>query len=321
MAKKYLFIKAQPNDAKHWANVTNGMNLMNVGSAMYPKFEDAPDQLDHFTRREMRPSVSKSTANHIDAAKTPLQFGYRAFGSLSEDIATGIDTDMMMAKLDEMNYPHAFVSYGYFFDTENTEAVPADKIIKGSVYFCRDADGKIINAKKGTQLTSNWGDGRFKFATWYTMFKVTHDIYYLIINPELANIYENVELEHGDTVYSVMDAHDGTLNDMILKPSFGKGSVHMSDNLVLATGKTFKIDPYGETPFRYRYGYDCKSMDLRVKTNLKYKTNDDGSLTFEPPADGVIGYVYFRVPVTSAIIDQSSLGVDAVRRSYIVVKS
>ena len=319
MSKKYVFIKAQPNDAKHWSNVTNGINLMNVGSPMYPKFEDSPDQIDHFTRREMRPSISVATAPHV---KTALQFGYRAFGSLNEDIVAGIDTDTMIKALDNMNYPHAFVGYGYFFDTENTEAVPADKIITGSVYFGRDEDGHVINVKKGTKLASNWGDGRFKFATWYTMFKISSDMYYLVINPQLANIYENIEVEGDGVVYSVMDAHDGTLNDTMLKPTFGKGSVHMSDNLVLATGKSFKIDPFGETPFRWRWkDFDCKSIDLRVKTNLKYKTNDDGSMTFEPPKDGVIGYIYFRVPVTSAIIDQSSLGVDSVRRSYIVVKS
>jgi hypothetical protein len=317
MANKYVFIKAQPNDAKHWSNVTNGMNLLNVGSALHPKYADAPDQIDHFTRREMRPSVSTATAPHV---KTALQFGYKAFGTLSEDVVAGIETDLMIKTLDDMNYPHAFVSFGYFFDTENTEAVPTGKIITGSVYYARDKDGHIINVKKGNKLVSNWGDGKYKFATWYTMFKITHDIYYMVINPQLANIYENIETEGDGVVYSVMDAHEGTLNDMILHPSFGKGSLHMSDNLVLATGKSFKVDPFAESPFRYRYDYDCKAIDLRVKTNLKYKTNDDGSLTFESPEAGVIGYIYLRVPVSSAIIDQSSLGVDSVRRSYIVVK-
>lgn len=322
MAKKYVFIKAQPNDAKHWANIYNGINLMNTGTALNPKFGDAPDQVDTFVRREMRPSLSRASGKGIDPSVTPLQFGYKAFGSLSEDMVTGVDHTLMMEKLDGMDYPHAFAAYGYFFDTENTEAVPSDKIIENSIYFGRNKEGNIINLKTGRQLASNWTDGRFKFAVWFVMLKVTSDMYYIVIDPQLANIYENIETEHNDIIFSVMDAHDGTLCDTILKPTFGRGSLHMSDNLVIASGKTFKVDPYGESVFRWRYtDYNCKDIDLRVKTNLKYKTNDDGSLTFDQPADGQIGYIYMRVPVTSDIIDQASLGVDSVRRSYIVVKS
>jgi hypothetical protein len=321
MANKYVFIKAQPNDAKHWMNVYNGINLMNVGTNINPKFGESPDQIDTFIRREMRPSIARSTAPTVDATKTPLQFGYKAFGQLTEDFVEGIDHELMMSKLDSMEYPHAFVGYGYFFDTENTEAVATSKIITNSVYFCRDEEGHIINAKTGRRMQSNWNDGRYKFAVWYVMLKITSDMYYMVVDPTLANIYENIEVTHDDAVFAVMDAHDGTLNDTILKPTFGRGSLHMSDNLVVATGKSFKVDPFGESVFRWRYtDYDCKSIDLRVKTNLKYKSNDDGSMTFEPPEDGQIGYIYMRVPVKSAIIDQASIGVDSVRRSYIVVK-
>lgn len=321
MSKKYVFIKAQPNDAKHWMNVYNGINLMNTGTNINPSFGLAPDHIDTFTKREMRPSLSKASAPTVDADKTPLQFGYKAFGQLTEDFVAGVDHELMMSKLDEMNYPHSFVGFGYFFDNEMTEAVPTDKIITGSVYFARDEEGHIINAKTGRRMTSNWGDGNYKFAIWYVMLKITSDIYYVVMDPTLANIYENVELEHNDVIFSVMDAHDGTLNDTVLKPTFGRGSLHMSDNLVVASGKSFKVDPFGESVFRWRYkDYDCSAIDLRVKTNLKYKTNADGSLTFDPPKEGQVGYIYMRVPVKSDIIDQASLGVDSIRRSYIVVK-
>lgn len=318
MAKKYVFIKAQPNDAKHWMNVYNGINTMRDTQNT---FKETPHQVDTYARREIRPSICKSDFDHVDAAVTPLSFGYKAMGQLTEDLVAGINHTLMMESLDKMDYSHAFAAYGYVFDSPLTEGVAADKIIEQSVYFGRNEEGKLINLKTGREMSPNWEEDRFKIATWFVMLKITSDIYYIVVDPTLANIYENIETEHNDIVFTVMDAHDGTLNDTILKPIFGRGSLHMSDNLVIATGKTFKVDPYGEGVFRYRYkNYDCNNFDLRVKTNLKYTTNADGSLKFDAPADGQVGYIYFRIP-SAPIIDQASIGVDSIRRSYIVVKS
>ena len=318
MSKKYVFIKAQSNDSKFWSNIYNGMNLMNVGTDKNPKLADTPNQIDTFTRREMRPSIALSTNPESEEA---LQFGYRAFATLNEDIAAGIKTEMMIDALDAMDYPHAFVSFGYLFDEPNTEAVPTDKIITGSVYFGRDKDGKIINIATGREIQANWDEDVHKFALWYTMLKVSNDMYYLVVNPDLANIYENIETEENNIVYSVIDTHDGTLCNTILKPAFSREAKELSDNIVTVS-KAFKVDPYRNSVFGFRYtDYDKSAIDLRIESNLEFKVEEDSTISFKAPKKGELGYIYFRIPVASDIIDQYSQGTDSIRKSYIVLKA
>jgi len=311
MSKKYIFIKAQ-EDAKHWLNIYNGINIkwpdgQNGGNA-----EAFESDIDFYSRREMRPSL------HLDEETNNLAFGYKAFGQLADDIVTQIDLPLMMEYLDNGG---AAVGYGYYFDSEFTEAVPSDKIIPNSIYFSRDAEGKVINIKKNREIVSNWGDGNYKFACWFILIKATTDIYYLVMNPQMSGLYEKIEYSNDTEVVRVLDAHDGTLQQAILSPSIGRGAVNIADNVILATGKTgFKLDPLGEGVFKLYYkDFDVSSLDVRLKTNLKYTKNDDGSYKFSQPEDGQIGYIYFRIP-TTGLLDYSSKDTDALRKSYIVIK-
>jgi hypothetical protein len=120
-------------------------------------------------------------------------------------------------------------------------------------------------------------------------------IYYIIPNPELMGIATNIDQASNEEIrYMGVDAHFGSVGDLIFRPSFSSNALEISPTKVVA-GDKFHLTPFERGIFRFSYNETVPKVKIKVHTNLDY-TQDEltNKITFEFKPGQETGYINIK---------------------------
>jgi hypothetical protein len=306
--KKTVFIQSLPHFPTPWGDAKNAWNQWSnfKGLGMWQSGEFT-HQISSFSNQ--RYSILIDT-HPTDPYKLILQkHGINAnkFGQIN--FSTEIDMKVCFDYLDQ-NPSARTVAFGYHLNPE--DKIPTGDVFNGSSWFTR----KVVE-------TATVGDDKFddhiqaplvklpseesyhaegvdestdSFLIWFFVYRAAElPIYYIIPNPDLMGVATHFEHSRGDVRYRVVDAHFGTIGDLIFRPKFSSDISVMSPNKLFSHKDTFEVYPFEGGIFDWAYKEDVPKVHIKVLTDLKYERDPDtNKLKFTWPDDRKQGFINIR---------------------------
>ena len=316
---KKIFIRFETPDGTSWADCIECLNTFYEGSTDQTvtrdvsKIRDYSQIVSTYTRIDNRMRMFKTRpagTSHISIG-IPTQF-------LNQSIAiNNINTEDLISVLDNPAYQSAYFAF-------NHTGIPDIKtvdIIPNSTWFARNSvSGKIENAITGELVETS--EDTLKLSIWFTVFRIKdNDIYYLVVNPNLLALNEDVSGTHGDTDYLVLTSHDGSFRNGVFSPTVDSGSRLISENIIVTSGDTVTIDTLGNS---YIHGFDGTKLaqDQLPKVNLLVDSpstytvdNNIISITVDKP----VTYLTYKW-VTGTPLDYTVTGGESLIYNLVIIK-
>jgi hypothetical protein len=322
--KKTVLIQSTPHWPTAWGDSLQAWNVASIFS--FPSthiIRDYRQQLGFWTKNSFNIilDVDKQDANYI-------KLGHFFTQKNSSDMMTKrIDIRDAIAYLD--NDPQVRTcALGTFFDDSEVGSSQMN-MISNARFFARAPHPVIANTPEKLEeyLDSkffyldnpaeerNPTSGRVNCLCWFFMYKaVDLPIYYIIPNPDLLGIDSNIDQSSNDDIrYMGIDAHFGSVGDIIFRPGFSSNVKELSPTKIVA-GDKFHIVPFEKGVFGFAYNEVVPKVSVKVHTNLNFvRDPETNKVTFEFKEGQDQGYVHLRWnSATIMDITQSSRSLDLI---------
>lgn len=269
MNKKF-YVRYETPDGDNWASVMARLNMTNtefVIDADPDRTHDYEQLISAYFHRDYRMQIFKTISSD---PKSFLSIGSPS-GITDQTVSiSAIDFDVIETSLSSGKYLSVFFA---FYDDGRDGFVSDLDTVTQSDYFGRNKEtGKVENIKTGQVLD----EGSVKLSLWYNVVKIgNNDIYYLIANPNLVAITQNISGTFNGVDYQEMFTFDGDLSVAIFKPLVVSGGKIVGTDNIAAFGDTLTIDVTGNSVLVRGQGNPSPNVDLVVDTSVPYNVENN----------------------------------------------
>ncbi len=311
---KQVFIKVQSSVGQSWADAIESINAYSVGLS-----DDPVQSLKNERNYDQKANVYTQIANLIKLSPTgDGNFTVQIAVPRGEDGIKTINMSEAFTALTPSNGSYESVQYGYIFEKEGK--VKDVEVIENSRFFARDPDSKrFVDAITGEELSDS---DTVEMAVWLTMYRVsgTH-IYYMIVNPNLLAVSEDLSGKFEDARYYHLNTRDGTFRNKVFAPTIKGGSL-VGDNIIVATEDTVEIDTFGLSMLHYDSG-DILPENIPPKiemvVNSSLPVSRESSVITVDVSDKNIGTLTYQW-ITRSYLDSSLTGNESLKYSFVIIK-
>lgn len=274
MNKKF-YVRYETPDGKDWASVMARLNMTNsefVINSDPAKTRDYDQTITAYFHRDYRMQIFKT----ISANPTNFLSIGSPSGMTDQTVSiSSIDFNVIESALKTGKYLSVFFA---FYDNGQGEFVSDLDTVTVSQYYGRNKDtGKVENVKTGEVIEENY----VKLSLWYNVVKIgNNDIYYLIANPNLVTITQNIGGTFEGVDYIELFTYDGGLAVATFKPLIASGGKIVGTDNIAATSNTLKIDVTGDSILVRAHKNPTPNVDLVVDSSVPY-TVDNNILTLD----------------------------------------
>jgi len=314
---KKLFIKVQTSVGQSWAD-----SIESINSYVDDRSDDVvKTALSQGTYNQIA-NIYTQISNKVKLFKNPFKPGYAIAVAVARGDAGFKEVDLNVAFdcLKPSNGSYESVHFGYVFPSGEKSAKDFE-VIENSFFFARDLDTKrFVNAETGEELTD---EDKIEVATWFTIYKIKGtDLYYMVINPNLLAVPEDLSGTIEDVECYQFNTRDGTLRTKLFRPSV-KGGSFIGDNIIVANEDQVIIDTFGLSLLHYIGTKTVDPSNLPAKINLDIKsslpiTRDGTKITIDvsEKSVGTLSYQW----VTETYLDHSLAGNESLKYSFAIIK-
>lgn len=316
---KKIFIRFETPDGISWSDCLECLNTFYDSSNHQTVIRDVSKIRDYsqivstYTRIDNRMRMFKTRA----AGASHISIGIPTQYSNQTVAINNIKTEDLITVLDNPAYQSAY----FAFNHTGIADIKTVDIIPNSTWYARNsATGKMENAITGEVVEADNED--LKFSIWFTVFYFKDtDIYYLVVNPNLLALNEDVSGEHGDTEYLVLTKHDGSFRTSVFSPTVDSESKLIGENIIVTSNDTVTIDTLGNS---YIHGFSGNKLDqdqlpkinLLVESPSAYVVNNNIiTVTLDKP----VTYLSYKW-ITGTSLDFTVTGPESLIYNLAIIK-
>lgn len=313
--KKTVLIQSVPHFPTAWGDASNAWNQGSyfTGMAVWHTREFT-QKLGIWTKQSYNLIIDKHPEDDYKLVIKKAGSNYDKF----QDITLSCEVDLRVAfdYLDK-NPKTKSCAFGYAC---KGSLPPSTDVLENSVWFTRKTLGKSVfdneddiirdvNARLVTlpelEYMSPTDEKVMGTLVWFFIYRTEEvPIYYIIPNPDLMGIAPQIEKSYDDIRYRVIDAHFGTIGDLIFRPKFSKNVMMLAPNKLLVQ-EDFEIYPFENGVFGWGYQEEFPKVNIKVTTDLILERNpDNNKLKFKFKEGRDRGFVNLRWN-SSSVLDLS----------------
>ena len=310
---KKVFIKVQSSVGQSWADAIEGINSYTTGVS-----NDPVETLKNEREYEQKANVYTQISNQVKLSPNGSNFKVQVALQRGTEGVKEVDMSEAFNTLTTQNGFYEAVHFGYIF---NEDGRAKDfEVIENSIFFARDPKtNRFVNAVTEEELTDR---NYIEAAVWFTMYRVKGtDIYYMVVNPNLVAVSEELSGKYEDVQYFHLNTRDGTFRTKVLAPNVSGGSL-IGDNIIVATGDEVVIDTFGLSILHYESGAPLQEdlpakIEMQVNSSAPY-TREGSVITLDLTNKKVATVTYQWM--TGTYLDSSLTGNESLKYSFAIVK-
>lgn len=310
---KKVFIKVQSSVGQSWADSIESVNSYSEGVSTDP-VEALKNERDYAQRVNVYTQISNQIKLSPDNGNFKIQIAFPR-----PDVEPRvIDMQDAFNTLTTQNGFYEAVHFGYIFGEDGRGK--DFEVIQNSIFFARDPKTKrFVNAITEEELTEN---DYLEAAVWFTMYRVKGtDLYYMVINPNLIAVSEDLSGKFEDAQYFHLNTRDGTFRSKVFAPNISGGSL-IGENIVVASGDEVVLDTFGLSMLHYESGEPLQEdlpakLEMVVNSTVPYTR--DGSIITIDMKDKKVATLSYQW-ITGTYLDSALTGNESLRYSFAIIK-
>lgn len=310
---KKVFIKVQSSVGQSWADSIESINSYTEGVST-----DTVETLKNERNFEQRVNVYTQIANQVKM--TPDNGNFKIQIAVPRDGIEPRVIDMTEAfnTLTVQNGFYEAVHFGFIFGEDGRGK--DYEVIQNSIFFARDPNtNRFVNAVTEEEITDK---DYLEAAVWFTMYRVrgTH-LYYMIVNPNLVSVPEDLGGKFEDVQYFHLNTRDGTFRSKVFAPSITGGKI-VGNNIIVATADEVVIDTFGLSMLHYESGAPLDedlptTIEMLVESSAPY-TREKNVINVDMAGKNVATLTYQWL--TGTYLDSALTGEESLRYSFAIIK-
>lgn len=271
---KKIYVRYDTAEGSSWASCLEGLNNYSNTEefvADVSTLKGYQQNIDYYYRFDNNKIRIFKTVS--DEPENFLSVGIPSRTKDQTICIASIDTKKIFEALDQTKYDTVYFAYKHV-DGESAREVD---LMEKSKYYARNIlSGLVENVETGEHFIEE----RISMSIWYAVYRMgDSDIYYLVVNPNLLMIVEDINGSLNGIDYRVVNSHDGNMRNAILKPAF-EGATLVGDNIIYATGDEITIDVFGNSLLHGCLGNkisddEMPKIELIVESSVDYKIEKD----------------------------------------------
>lgn len=269
---KNIFIRYDTAEGKSWASCLEGLNSFSNSETFDPTtLRDYQQHIDYYYRFDNNKIRIFKTVS--DDPKNFLSLGVPSRTKDQTICISSLDTDKIFKALSESKYDTVYFAYKHV----SGESAREIDLMEKSKYYARNTlTGLVENVETGEHFVEE----KVSMSIWYAVYQMgDSDIYYLVINPNLLMVVEDINGVHNDIKYKVVNSHDGNMKESVFKPGFEGGTL-IGNNIIYTNNDEVIIDVYGNSALHGYTGYklpkdDLPKIEMKVESSTEYKLVGD----------------------------------------------
>lgn len=306
-----VFIKVQSSVGQSWADAAESTN-----SYITELSDDPLQTLYNEKEYEQKINAYTQVSNLIKLVKNDKNFTIstavpRENGNKLVDMSKAFET------LTAGNGSFGAVHFGYIFDSSR---VKDTDVIDNSIFFARDPDSnKFVNAETLDEISD---ENIIEAAIFFTIYRVRGtSIYYMVINPNLIAVPEDLSGDYDDIEYFHINSRDGNFKSRVFRPSITGGTL-VGDNIIVATEDKVTIDTFGLSALHFkskRVSQDNLPAKINMTVKSSFPQTREGSvitLDLSGKSVGTLSYQW----VTGTYLDSCLTGNESLKYNFAIIK-
>lgn len=306
-----VFIKVQSSVGQSWADAAESTN-----SYITELSDDPLQALYNEKEYEQKINAYTQVSNLIKLVKNDKNFTIstavpRENGNKLVDMSKAFET------LTAGNGSFGAVHFGYIFDSSR---VKDTDVIDNSIFFARDPDSnKFVNAETLDEISD---ENIIEAAIFFTIYRVRGtSIYYMVINPNLIAVPEDLSGDYDDIEYFHINSRDGNFKSRVFRPSITGGTL-VGDNIIVATEDEITIDTFGLSALHFkskRVSQDNLPAKINMTVKSSFPQTREGSvitLDLSGKSVGTLSYQW----VTGTYLDSCLTGNESLKYNFAIIK-
>lgn len=316
MTKKIL-IRFDASEGYSWSDCLETANTdiatVDVDPSSIKKFDQ---RVQYYYKSDNKVRIFKT--DNDDASLPYLAIGMPT-GTPNQTIAINyIDFKLIEENLSKDKFDAIHFAYHHLEGEDPRASSRRLDTMERSSYYARNKKSKKFqNVVTGEDITTE----KVVMSMWFTVFKLGQtDTYYMVVNPNMVTITDDLTGKHNNEQYYIVNAHDGNLKSAVFKPSFD-GCKLIGDNILYVTGDEVTIDVLGNSFLHSFYGNKLPYADLPflesvVDSSFDF-SRDEHKIKFN--IDKNIGYIKYNLK-TETPLDFFLSGDEKLEYSFVVIK-
>lgn len=310
---KRIFIRYDTSEGNSWADCLECLNNDTTKAQKdISTVSEYSQHVNYYYKADNKMRLFKSQWD--DNTKPYLSIGIPSRTKNQSVAVNFVNFDIIATETAKTKYNSIHFAYLHN-DKENPRSLD---IVEKSGYFARNnITGKMEDLQTGLEVQ---GDS-VTMSIWYTVFKIGADeMYYLVVNPNLVSVTEDLDGSFKDETYYLINTHDGNLKESVFTPSFD-GCITVGDNILYTSGDTVTIDVLGNS---LMHGFAGKRLSyaelpfLPVSLDSTFKVDRvENKLIVQ--VDKNVGYVKYSF-VTNTSLDYFLSGKEKLEYSFVIIK-
>lgn len=313
---KKIYVRYDTSEGISWASCLEGLNSFS-NSEEYDinsirKYGQTINYYYRFDNNKMR--VFKTVS---DDPKNFLSVGIPARTKDQTICIAAIDTETIFKALDKTQYQTVYFAYKH----NPEESIREIDIMEQSKFYARNVlTGLVEDVETGQHFIEE----SFSLSIWYAAYKMGNsDIYYLVINPNLLMMIEDITGTHNGIDYRLINSHDGNMRNSVFKPSISDGTL-VGENIIYTNSEHVTIDVFGNSAL---HGFGSKinkidsdelpNIELVIESSAKY-TKEKDKITVDM-TDQKLAYIKY-VWRTNTPLDYFFTGDEKLEYSFVIMK-
>lgn len=306
-----VFIKVQSSVGQSWADAAESTN-----SYITELSDDPLQTLYNEKEYEQKINAYTQVSNLIKLVKNDKNFTIstavpRENGNKLVDMSKAFET------LTAGNGSFGAVHFGYIFDSSR---VKDTDVIDNSIFFARDPDSnKFVNAETLDEISD---ESIIEAAIFFTIYRIRGtSIYYMVINPNLIAVPEDLSGDYDDIEYFHINSRDGNFKSRVFRPSITGGTL-VGDNIIVATEDKVTIDTFGLSALHFkskRVSQDNLPAKINMTVKSSFPQTREGSvitLDLSGKSVGTLSYQW----VTGTYLDSCLTGNESLKYNFAIIK-
>lgn len=313
---KKIYVRYDTSEGSSWASCLEGLNSFTnteeFDISSLRKYQQIIDYYYRFDNNKMR--VFKTVS---DDAKNFLSVGIPSRTKDQTICIAAVDTEIIFNALQQTKYDVVYFAYKH---VEGDSTREIDLMEKSKFYSRNVLSGLVENVETGEHFTEE----RFSMSIWYAVYRMgDSDIYYLVVNPNLLMMIEDITGTHNDIDYRVINTHDGNMRNAVFKPAVSDGTL-IGDNIIYTTSDEVTIDVFGNSSL---HGFGTKinkldsdelpNIELGIESSTKYKREKDKIVV--DMTDQKLAYIKYTW-YTKTPLDYFFTGEEKLEYSFVIMK-
>lgn len=180
-------------------------------------------------------------------------------------------------------------------------------VLQSCFYYTRDnfPSGHVINAKNNQAITTD-EEPIVEMITYFYAYRLKDQpIYFIIFNPDMISLSDNVEFTNDRAHYRIIDQHAGPFANQLLTPKMSKNAFPLDQDWFVITGDSFEMDVGKFSSVTNAYG--IYAQNVKVISDLKVVHEKSNKYTVQFNKGQTHGFISLRLN-TGTMFDYSLIG-------------